>query len=395
MPLFIYENKDLYRACYFPSLRKEAGKFNRYICCMTREELFMRRCFDLARLGEGATSPNPMVGAVLVHQDRIIGEGFHQHYGHAHAEVNAVGNVKPQDRHLISKATLFVSLEPCCIYGRTPPCTSLILQEKIPEVVVSVLDYTTEVKGKGISLLRSEGVKVRTGILAKEGAELSVVRNTFVAKRRPYIALKYACSANGIMGVVGKQIWISNQYSKRLSHKLRNRFDAILIGTTTAMTDDPSLNNRLWYGSTPLKVLIDRNLKVSPSAKLFHTPGNSIVVCEAKKDKSEYSAHVEFLELNFEEKFLEQMLSHLAERGMSSLLVEGGAATLQQFIEHELWDEAWVFTSDKYLEAGIPAPQVEGEEATRFELGSDLVRVIHSKGMRNFVAEIARLSSSG
>lgn len=360
---------------------------------MDAKEMYMRRCFELARLGEGFTAPNPMVGAVLVHNGRIIGEGYHASYGQAHAEVNAVGSVQPDDKNLIPQSTLYVSLEPCCIHGRTPPCTSLILQEKIPEVVVSVLDYTAEVRGKGLELLRSEGVKVTAGVLAEEGAELSIVRNTFVAKRRPFIALKYARSKDGFMGVRGRQVWISNRYSRRLSHKLRNRFDAILVGTNTALTDDPSLDNRLWYGTSPAKVLLDRNLRVPPESKLFHTPGKTLVVCEAMPDRHSYPEQVEFIRCAFDTELPGSLLQNLAGRNISSLLVEGGAVTLNHFIDQGLWDEAWIFTSNHRLGEGIQAPPLAGVEVSGFQLGSDRITVLHAISRRKFSAEIARLSA--
>lgn len=261
-------------------------------------------------------------------------------------------------------------------------------------MVVSVLDYTAAVKGKGIQLLRNQGVKVTTGVLASEGAELSIIRNTFVAKRRPFIALKYAQSRDGFMGVAGKQVWISNQWSKRLSHKLRNRFDAILVGTQTALIDNPSLDNRLWFGSTPVKVLIDRELKVPPAAKLFHSPGTTYVICERENDGAAYPASVRFVGLKFDKDLLTQMLNFLASQNISSLLVEGGAATLKHFIDEGLWDEAWIFTSDKLLGQGIAAPRVAGVPAAGYRFGSDLLSVIHAASRREFSSAIAKLSAS-
>lgn len=357
-----------------------------------RDEEIMKRCFQLARLGEGFTSPNPLVGAVLVHKDRIIGEGYHQKYGMAHAEVNAVNDVKSQDRHLIPEASLYVSLEPCCNFGRTPPCTDLILREKIKKVFVSVIDYTAEVKGLGIQKLRNAGVEVKTGVLAAEGAELSIVRNTFVARNRPFVALKFARTSNGYMGMTGKQVWISNNYSKRLSHKMRNQFGGILVGTNTAVTDNPSLNNRLWFGTTPVKVLIDRDLKVEPHSRVFQTEGNTIIFSECAPSLLTKKIKAEIITLPFDEDFLPQLLAELAHRNVTSLLVEGGAQTIGHFLRHELWDEAWVFTSDRNLSKGIATPRIDGVLKESFQMGNDMIKVIHAHQRCRFSEEIATLS---
>ncbi|RMF32110.1 MAG: bifunctional diaminohydroxyphosphoribosylaminopyrimidine deaminase/5-amino-6-(5-phosphoribosylamino)uracil reductase RibD, partial [Bacteroidetes bacterium] len=228
------------------------------------DEVFMRRCFDLARLGAGRVSPNPMVGAVLVYEGRIIGEGWHRRYGGAHAEVNALASVAPSDRALIRRSTLYVSLEPCCIHRKTPPCTNLILREGIPRVVVSCLDPTPEVNGRGLELLREGGVEVRVGVLEEEGRRLIRFREAFVRHGRPFVLLKFACSRDGFLGKPGEQIWISNPWTKRWVHRCRAAADAILVGTRTARTDNPQLTTRLFFGDSPLRIVLDRRLTLPP-----------------------------------------------------------------------------------------------------------------------------------
>lgn len=341
---------------------------------MTHEN-YMRRCFELARLGAGSVSPNPMVGAVLVHDGRIIGEGWHRKYGGPHAEVNAVRSVREEDRHLIEKSTFYVSLEPCCIFGRTPPCTNLILDNKIPEVVISAIDDTPEVKGQGVSILREAGVKVTTGILKEEGERLAAIRNTFAGENRPYIILKWAESVDGFMGQPGKQVWISNQFSKRVSHRMRAEADAILVGTQTALVDDPQLNNRLWYGRSPLRILLDRDSKVSTDQKIFSEEAKTLVVTEKDAKQTD---KVEWLSLAFDQELLPNLMASFVGRKISSLIVEGGAFTLWKFIEAQLWDEARVFKSEKHLGTGIKAPSLEAQAASSFQLDSDSLTIFRN-----------------
>lgn len=318
-------------------------------------EKYIQRCFDLAVLGAGAVSPNPMVGAVLVYKDRIIGEGYHKKHGTAHAEVNALASVKPEDKHLISQSTLFVSLEPCCIFGKTPPCTQLILKHKIPKVVISCLDFTPEVAGNGVAILRKAGVEVVSGVLEKKGKEISSIRNTFVTKNRPYIILKYAQSSDGFMGKFDEPIWLTNSLSKKLVHKWRSETDAILVGTNTAQIDNPKLTNRLYFGKSPLRIVFDRTLKLNKQLHIVNPPSKTIVVCETMPPPS--TEHLEYLRLKFDEKFLPNLLHFLFERKISSLTVEGGQKTLQKFIDQQLWDEARVFVSRKKLFNGVQAPK--------------------------------------
>lgn len=337
---------------------------------MNQDELYIQRCFDLARLGAGNVSPNPMVGAVLVYENRIIGEGFHQKYGEAHAEVDAVNSVKPADRALIEKSTLYVSLEPCCIYGRTPPCTDLIIKHKIPKVVISCLDQTPGVAGQGVQLLRDYGVEVITGILEAQGQELVRFRNYFVTRNRPYVILKFAQTLNGFMGLLNEQIWISNEFSKRLVHKWRSEVDAILIGTKTALIDNPQLNNRLYFGKSPLRIVLDRNLTLPQYLHIFDQSQPTLIVIENSSLKTPASS-LPYLELNFEDDFLNQLLKHLHQQKITTLLVEGGSKILQSFIEQDLWDEAYVFIGNKTIVKGILAPTLPGRVIARFSLGSD------------------------
>ncbi len=340
-----------------------------------RHELYMRRCFDLARLGAGRVSPNPMVGAVIVHAGRIIGEGRHEVYGTAHAEVNAVNSVAETDRKLLPESTIYVSLEPCCIFGKTPPCTNLILENKIPEVVISCLDATPEVAGNGVQILRDAGVKVTTGILEKEGRDLARFRNTFAGKNRPYILLKFAQSADGFMGKEGEQIWLTNAYSKRKVHKMRAETDAILVGTNTAATDNPQLNSRYWSGRPPLRLVIDRTLRLPQTLNLFDDSQPTLVFTE-KDISTEGFERTRFITLDFSENVPRQIAETLAGGNVTSLIVEGGAQTLQSFIDAGLWDEAHIFTVKKRLNDGIAAPKISGEVKNREEIAGDELTVL-------------------
>ncbi|MCB0644036.1 MAG: bifunctional diaminohydroxyphosphoribosylaminopyrimidine deaminase/5-amino-6-(5-phosphoribosylamino)uracil reductase RibD [Phaeodactylibacter sp.] len=338
------------------------------------DEAYMRRCFELARLGGGFVSPNPMVGAVLVHEGRIIGEGYHQQYGSHHAEVNAVRSVAPEDRHLLQAATLYVSLEPCCIHGNTPPCTDLIRREGIPRVVVSVLDLSPEVAGKGIRLLRESGINVTTGILEAEGRMVSIFRNFLVSQLRPYVILKYAQTQTGLIGRRDVPIWITSSYAKRLVHKWRKEIDGILIGTRTAEIDNPQLTNRFFRGRSPRRIVLDRQGRLSPDLAIFQGPGRTIVVTEAA-DRSEYQ-NAEIWAMPFDDNLLPQLLHNLAEQKISSLLVEGGRFTLQRFIDLQLWDEARVFTGAIDIDDGVPAPQLRlAKRRQHLQLGPDTLDI--------------------
>lgn len=341
---------------------------------MSTHEAYIRRCFDLARLGAGSVSPNPMVGAVLVHGDRIIGEGWHRQYGQAHAEVNAVRSVRPEDLHLLPETTLYVSLEPCCIFGKTPPCTNLILEHRIPKVVISCLDQTPDVAGNGVNILRAAGVEVTTGVLEPEGQRLSAIRNTFVSQHRPYVILKFAQTKDHFLGPEdGSQYWITNAYSKRLVHRWRSETDAILAGTNTARNDNPELTNRLYFGKSPLRVVVDRTGRLPGTLALFDGSASTLVFTE--RTDTVAGKNIEYIPIPFDENLVQHILAHLASKRCTSLIVEGGAQILHAFLKAGLWDEARVFTGTKYLFKGIPAPVLPVAPAYSQAIADDLLEV--------------------
>jgi diaminohydroxyphosphoribosylaminopyrimidine deaminase / 5-amino-6-(5-phosphoribosylamino)uracil reductase len=348
---------------------------------MNNDQQFIRRTFQLARLGEGQTSPNPMVGAVLVHQNRIIGEGNHQHYGGAHAEVNAVASVSLADQLYIPYSTLYVSLEPCCIFGKTPPCTNLIIEKKIPKVVVSCLDQTPEVSGKGVQILRTAGVEVVTGILETEGKILAAPRNTFVQKKRPYVILKMAVTPNGFFAPdPPAPFWISHDWTKRLVHRWRAEADAILVGANTAQVDNPQLTNRLYSGKSPLRVVLDHRSQLSPNLNLFSDGLPTLAVVNHLPTEKEHSTVSYFEHQGTASSVLPALLTHLYEIKKSILLIEGGAAVLNEFIQQGLWDEARVIIGQGWLTTGIIAPMLP--VSPEVSLGSDQLRIFRNPANR-------------
>ena len=337
---------------------------------MSQEELYIKRCFDLAKLGLGKVSPNPLVGAVIVHNDRIIGEGFHAEYGKAHAEVNAIASVREEDKKLLKEATIYISLEPCCIHVNTPPCTDLIIKNKIPEVVFSSIDKTPEVNGKSVQLLKEAGCSVRFGMLQSEGEELSCIRNTYVGKKRPYIILKYAQSQDGFLSKKGESTWLTNSISQRLVHKWRSESDAIIIGTNTAEIDNPNLTNRLYFGTNPLRIILDKNLQLSKKLNIYDDSVPTWIATE-KEIKNSNLKNTHFVKIDFDKKMISSLLSKLYTEKTSTLIVEGGAKLLHSFIELDLWDEARVFIADRFLGSGVKAPTLSQSEAEIFKIGND------------------------
>lgn len=341
------------------------------------EELYIQRCFDLARLGFSNVSPNPLVGAVIVANNQIIGEGFHKRYGSPHAEVNAVNSILPKNKHLLSASTIYISLEPCCVFGNTPPCTNLILSHKIPRVVMSSLDLSPGVSGKSVEILKAAGIEVIENILASEGKKVSLPRATYVSKNRPYVILKYAKSKdNYIAKEDGEAVWISNLYSKRLTHKWRSEIDAIMVGTNTARMDNPSLTTRYYHGKSPVRVVLDRNLTLDKTLNIFNAQAKTIIFNQLKSEEKD---NLVFAKINFNDEILVQILSFLHKEKVANLMIEGGRKLLQSFIDASLWDEARVLTGDITLQKGIPAPAFLGSPSQIISLGTDRVSIYENR----------------
>ncbi len=319
---------------------------------------FMQRCLDLAAQGIGNVAPNPPVGAVIVYQNRIIGEGYHQQYGQAHAEPNAINSVLPQDKHLLSQSTLYVSLEPCAHFGKTPPCSDLIIKTGIPKVVIASPDPFELVNGQGIEKLRAAGIEVTIGILQTQAQWLMRRFLTYHQHQRPYIILKWAQTANHFIAPTNKQQqWISNSFAKMLTHRWRTEEQAILVGTNTALADNPQLTARLWIGKQPLRLVIDRYGRLQN--KPLHLLDNSlptVVFTQTHPNQNVNQANLQYIPINFEHQPLQQILHFLYQQKIQSVIVEGGAALLNSFIDANLWDEARVFTAPIYWDNGLTAP---------------------------------------
>jgi diaminohydroxyphosphoribosylaminopyrimidine deaminase / 5-amino-6-(5-phosphoribosylamino)uracil reductase len=340
----------------------------------------MQRCLQLAQPGAGKVAPNPMVGAVLVYNDRVIGEGYHRQYGQAHAEVNCINSVMGGDKHLVSKSTLYVSLEPCAHFGKTPPCADLIIKMEIPKVVIGCRDSYAEVDGKGIAKLKDAGVEVVIGVLEEEAKQLNKRFFTFHAKQRPYIILKWAQSSNyKIANADFSRVLISNDYTNRLVHKWRSEEAAIMVGTNTALYDNPSLTNRWWAGNNPVRIVIDKALKVSKEQHLF-SDGLRTIIFNTVKDED--AGNLLYRQVVDGDLVLQQVMKVLFDMKIQSVLVEGGARLLQSFIDKGLWDEARVITNNELIIAdGIASPELKGQKKTKAEIiFSDTIQYYNSDG---------------
>ena len=312
----------------------------------------MRRCIQLARCGEAGAAPNPMVGAVVVCDGRIIGEGYHRRCGGPHAEVNAIGSVK--EKHLLSRSTIYVSLEPCAHFGKTPPCADLIIRSGIPRVVIGCTDPFAKVNGLGIKKLQDAGCEVVVGVLEQECRELNRRFFTFHQQHRPWITLKWAQSEDGFIGKESERIFFSNALTQTLVHRLRARHQAILVGTRTALLDNPTLTTRYWSGPNPLRLTIDRRGILPPTLHLLDGSTPTIV---------------------YTNESLREILTDLYERGIQSLLVEGGAQLLQSFIDEGLWDEARIETAPLRLGQGVAAPHLaDSQLESQHRYGGHILR---------------------
>ncbi len=337
-------------------------------------EHYMQRCIQLAKNGLGNVAPNPMVGCVIVHDSKIIGEGYHREFGSHHAEVNAIHSVK--NKKLLAKSILYVSLEPCSHHGKTPPCTDIIIKYKIPEVVIGIKDPFHEVKGSGIKKLKDAGIKVTTGILADECKSLNKRFFTFQNEKRPYIILKWAQSTDGFIAPgkthSGKNYKISNEHSQMLVHKWRGEEAAIMVGTKTALLDNPRLDVRKWTGKNPVRIVIDKNLSLPRSLHLFDSKTRTIVFTSKEKKPEK---NIEFLRVVFRREVPEQIMFHLYKQNIQSVIIEGGAKLLNSFIEKKYWDEARVFTSDKTLGSGVKAPSLQGRILSSEKIANDTLTI--------------------
>lgn len=343
---------------------------------MSTDISFMKHCLELARRGAGQVAPNPMVGCVVVHKGKIIGEGYHEKYGEAHAEVNAIRSVKNPD--LLKESTLYVTLEPCAHHGKTPPCSDLIVEKQIPKVVIGTIDPFAKVAGRGIERMQKAGIDVQVGILEDECRELNKRFFTFHQKHRPFIMLKWAQTQDGFIDIdreaenYGEPTWITGSEALLRVHQLRAEENAIMVGTNTAEKDDPSLTVRHCKGENPLRIVLDKNLRLSASLKLFNHESETIIINSVKDEQRE---NVEFIRVDYSQNILPQVLEVLYQKEKLSLIVEGGRTLLQSFIDQQLWDEAYVFTGTKKFGNGIPAPKLKGECFSREEISNDVLEV--------------------
>lgn len=338
-------------------------------------EPFMQRCLELAALGAGHVAPNPMVGAVLVHQGRIIGEGFHQQYGQPHAEVNCINSVKEEDRTLISQSVMYVSLEPCAHFGKTPPCADLLIKHKVPRVVVGCRDPFPEVDGKGIEKMRASGIDVIVGVCEADARALNKRFFTYHTAFRPYVTLKWAQTADGfIAGIPGERLLISSALTNRFVHRWRSEEAGILVGTNTALQDNPQLNVRLWTGPDPVRLVIDLDLRLPDTLQLFKGGANTIVF-NASKNAEELG--IRYVQVNRKQDLVPQILQSLYQLRINSVLVEGGAVLLQSFIDAGYWDEARIITNTTLTAGtGLPAPRLlMADEVVTEQIQTDLIQV--------------------
>ncbi len=325
---------------------------------MKVQEKYIKRCIELAKNGLGTTYPNPLVGCVIVFENVIIGEGWHKKSGEAHAEVLAIESVR--NKELLSASTLYVSLEPCSHFGKTPPCADLILKYKIPNVVIGTIDPNSKVSGKGIQKLKDSGVNVTYGILVNECNELNKRFFTFHSKTRPFIILKWAESSDGFISPINKKeqkpVWLSNEYSRQLVHKWRSEEQAILVGTQTIIDDNPSLTVRDWVGKNPIRVLIDRDNAIDTSSNVFDNQAKTIVF--SNKEVTSNSDTIQYIKIDFDKNSTQAIVDKLFKNNIQSIIIEGGRKTIQSFIDANLWDEARIFIGEINLNEGTRAPKL-------------------------------------
>lgn len=344
---------------------------------MTTDHMYMQRAIDLARLGSGKVAPNPMVGAVIVLNDRILGEGYHQLFGGPHAEVNAIDQVK--NKELLKEATIYVTLEPCAHHGKTPPCADLLVRHQLKRVVIGCLDPFSKVNGKGVEILQKSGIQVETGVLEKECRELNKRFFTFHERQRPYVILKWAQTKDGFLDKTRAENetginWITAPETKVLVHKWRAEEQSILIGRKTAQNDDPSLTVRELSGKNPIRVIIDSQMKLSPDLNVFSDDAPTLIFNRVRNDIKGNNEWIKISETN-----TELILNELFKRNIQSVFVEGGSRTLQYFIFGNVWDEARVIIGDIHFGSGKKAPIISKAPSETFAFGPDQVYIYFRK----------------
>jgi len=341
---------------------------------VTQDESYIHRCLELAKLGRGYVAPNPLVGAVLVQDGTIIGEGYHQQFGKAHAEVNCINSVEENNKTLLSQSTLYVSLEPCVHFGKTPPCTDMIVQHKIPRVVIGCRDAFEEVNGKGIEKLKQAGIEVTVDILENESKELNKRFFTFHQKHRPYIILKWAQTADKKMASFSEErLLITNEHSNRLVHQWRSEESAILIGTNTALLDNPTLNNRLAEGNGLMRMILDKHLRLPSTLNIFDNSQRTIIFNCIKQEESNNTT---FYRIEDDENIIQKIIDACYQLNIQSVLVEGGAKLLQSFIDADIWDEVRTLTNESlFVKEGLSAPElVNAIQASEEKYNNDLIQ---------------------
>ena len=365
---------------------------------MKIHEKYIKRCIELAKNGLGTTYPNPLVGCVIVHQGKIIGEGWHQKAGSSHAEVNAINSVK--NKNLLNTATLYVSLEPCNHFGKTPPCSDLIIANQLPKVVVGCIDPYDEVAGKGVEQLKKHGCEVVVGVLEKKCVELNKRFFTYHTKKKPYIILKWAETKDGFIDKIrqpevgseplpkkhkqvqfdvsrAKPNWISNQYSRQLVHKWRAEEQAILVGTNTVVNDNPKLDVRSWFGKSPVRIMIDKDLRIPNNYNVYDGSVKTIIITQKTNDLKVNKLFFEHID--FSKNVATQICAVMFKHEIQSVIIEGGSQTLQTFIEAELWDEARIFVNEVTFSNGIHAPKIEGKTSDSKIIQSDVLKVLNNR----------------
>jgi len=336
-------------------------------------EKYIKRCIELAKNGLGTTYPNPMVGSVIVYEGKIIGEGWHKKAGGPHAEVNAVNSVK--DKSLLKKATIYVSLEPCSHFGKTPPCCDLIIANEIPNIIVGTVDPNEKVAGNGIKKLIAAGANVVVGILEKECNELNKRFFTFHQKKRPYIILKWAESQDGFLAPEKeinqerKPVWITNIYSRQLVHKWRSEEQAIVVGTQTIIDDNPKLNVRDWSGNNPVRVVLDQSNRITKESFVFDDSVKTIVF--TKSPITNNYTNTLFEVLDFDQNIVPLILTVLYQNQIQSIIIEGGLQTLQSFIDEDVWDEARIFVGNTSFGKGTKAPILSKKNIEKIYIEKD------------------------